>query len=108
MHDQPTRGNKILDLIFITNPSLIKSSISIPGISDHDIVATDIETKPHYQKTNPRKCYIYSKANWKDLNNDLEKLSSEIYAMYDTGSNTQTLWGTFRSKLNKHLNDHIP
>jgi hypothetical protein len=43
------------------------SSIRIPGISDHDIVATDIETKPHYQKTNPRKCYIYSKANWKDL-----------------------------------------
>jgi hypothetical protein len=44
----------ILDLIFTANPSLIKSSISIPGISDHDIVATDIETKSHYQKTNPR------------------------------------------------------
>jgi len=90
------RGNKILDLIFTTNPSLIKSSFSIPGISDHDIVATDIETKPHYQKTNPRKCYIYSKANWKDLNNDLEKLSSEIETMYDTSSNTQMLWDTFR------------
>jgi hypothetical protein len=55
VHDQPTRGNKILDLIFTTNHSLIKSSISIPGISDHDIVATDIETKPHYQKKQPKK-----------------------------------------------------
>ena len=99
VHDQPTRGKKILDLIFTANPSLIKSSISIPGISDHDIVATDIETKSHYQKTNPRKCYIYSKANWKDLNNDLQKLSSEIETMYDTGSNTQTLWDTFRYEI---------
>ena len=41
VHDQPTRNGKLLDLVFTTNPSLIKSSVSIPGISDHDIVVTD-------------------------------------------------------------------
>jgi hypothetical protein len=46
------------------NPSLIKSSTNIPGISDHAIIITDMETQPHYQKTTPRKRYIYSKANW--------------------------------------------
>jgi hypothetical protein len=46
------------------NPSLIKSSTNIPGISDHAILITDMETKHHYQKTTSRKRYIYSKANW--------------------------------------------
>jgi hypothetical protein len=48
------------------NPSLIKSSTNIPGISDPAIIITDMETKPHYQKTTPRKRFtdIYSKANW--------------------------------------------
>ena len=36
----------MLDLVFTSNPSLIKTSVSVPGISDHDIVITDMEIKP--------------------------------------------------------------
>ena len=50
IHEQPTRGENMLDLVFVSNPSLMKSSVSVPGISDHDIVVTDFETKPYYQK----------------------------------------------------------
>ena len=50
VHDQPTRNGKLLDLVFTTNPSLIMSSVSIPGISDHDIVVTDADIKPIYTK----------------------------------------------------------
>lgn len=50
IHDQPTRADNMLDLVFTSNPSLIKTSVSVPGISDHDIVITDMEIKPHYQK----------------------------------------------------------
>ena len=64
VHNEPTRENNLMDIIFTMNPSLIKSSTNIPGISDHAIIITDMETKPHYQKTTPRKGYIYSKANW--------------------------------------------
>jgi len=56
VHEEPTREKNILDLIFTSNASLTKSSTSIPGISDHVIVVTDI--KPHYQKSNP---HIWSK-----------------------------------------------
>ena len=48
IHDQLTRNGKLLDLVFTTYPSLIKSSVSIPGISDHDIVVTDVDIKPVY------------------------------------------------------------
>ena len=46
IHDQPTRADNMLDLVFTSNPSLIKTSVSVPGISDHDIVITDMEIKP--------------------------------------------------------------
>ena len=75
IHEQPTRGENMLDLVFVSNPSLMKSSVSVPGISDHDIVVTDFETKPYYQKTPSRKCYIYGKANWDQLNKSLENMS---------------------------------
>ena len=50
IHNQPTRADNMLDLVFTSNPSHIKTSVSVPGISDHDIVITDMEIKPHYQK----------------------------------------------------------
>ena len=75
IHEQPTRGENMLDLVFVSNPSLMKSSVSVPGISDHDIVVTDFETKPYYQKTPSRKCYIYGKVNWDQLNKSLENMS---------------------------------
>ena len=55
IHDQPTRNGKLLDLVFTTNPSLIKSSVIVPGISDHDIVVTDVDIKPVYSSQNLKK-----------------------------------------------------
>ena len=43
VHNEPMRENNLLDLIFTMNPSLIKSSTNIPGISDHAIIITDME-----------------------------------------------------------------
>jgi hypothetical protein len=43
IHETPTRGNNLLDIILTSNPSLIKSSINAPGISDHDMIITDCE-----------------------------------------------------------------
>jgi hypothetical protein len=40
---EPTQKDAVLDLFFISNPSLVKSLQTIPGISDHDgIILTDI------------------------------------------------------------------
>ena len=40
IHEQPTRGENLLDIVFTTFPTLVKSSVNIPGLSDHDIVVT--------------------------------------------------------------------
>ena len=46
IHEQHTRGNNQLDIVLTTNSSLIKSSNNATGISDHDMVVTDCDTKP--------------------------------------------------------------
>lgn len=38
-----TRENSLLDLVFTSNTSQVKSSVSLPGISDHDVVVTDMD-----------------------------------------------------------------
>ena len=63
VHTEATRQKSLLDLVFTSNPSLVRSSITVPGIADHDMVVTDIDTKPHYVKQQKRKCYIFSRAN---------------------------------------------
>ncbi|XP_062576944.1 uncharacterized protein LOC134238855 [Saccostrea cucullata] len=108
IHDQPTRGDNLLDLVFTANPSVIKSSVSVPGISDHDIVITDLETKPHYQKTASRKIYIYSKANWENLKASLRNLANNISKLQSEGKNIQDIWEFFKSSIHKILDKHIP
>ena len=46
VHDQPTRDLNMLDLVFTNNPSTVKTSTSIPGISDHAMIVTDIDIIP--------------------------------------------------------------
>ncbi|CAC5403688.1 unnamed protein product [Mytilus coruscus] len=61
LHEEPTRESNLLDLVFTTNLSLMKTSTNIPGISDHAIIITQLITdthiKPYYSKSIPRKVY---------------------------------------------------
>ena len=50
VHDQPTRDLNMLDLVFTNNPSTVKTSTPIPGISDHAMIVTDIDIIPQYVK----------------------------------------------------------
>ncbi|CAC5371135.1 unnamed protein product [Mytilus coruscus] len=108
IHETPTRGNNLLDIVVTSNPSLIKTSSNAPGISDHDMIVTDCDTKPHYQSKKPRKYYIYSKAKWEDLHKDLTILSTNITEMYHTGATVQELWDKFKTDLYSNLDNHIP
>ena len=108
IHELPTRGENLLDLILTSNPSLIKSSTNAPGISDHDIIITDCETKPYYQSKRPRKGYTYHKANWEELQKELINLSANINEQYQNGATVEDLWNTYKNGLFKHMDKHIP
>ena len=54
IHTEARHEKNILDLMFTWNPSLSKSSSSIPGIYDHAITISDFDIRPHYTET-PKK-----------------------------------------------------
>ena len=59
----PTRGSNILDLVFTSNPTLVKSSVSIQGISDHDIIMSHLYTKPNTASLKACTCYNLESLN---------------------------------------------
>ena len=50
-----------------------------------------MDTKPYYQKTFPRKSYIWRKVNWQKIEEDLEHLTDQIKKTKNQ-ANTEELW----------------
>ena len=108
VHDKPTREENLLDLVLTTNPSLIKSTNNTPGISDHDIVVVDSDTKPYYAKQKPWKCFMFSKAKWDQLKANVKEISAEIVRLDKCGSPIHHLWQIFKTDLMKAIEANIP
>ena len=108
IHHEPTRLTNTLDLIFTSNPTLVKSSKSVPGISDHNIVVSDFDIKPHKSKEQQRKVYKFNKANWDRINDNIEILSKDINDHYINGTCVEDLWEKFKSSLLTIVNEHVP
>ena len=54
LQKDPTRQDKVLDLLCTSNPSLLKSIETVPGISDHDgIAVADFYLRAHVNKKAP-------------------------------------------------------
>jgi hypothetical protein len=108
IHDQSTRETNTLDLIFASNPSLKKFSLSIPGCSDHDAVVADFDAKPLKSRAKPKKCQLFSKANWDKISEDLKPLGNEIGAMKRDGADTNSMWEAFKSAIKNAVSKHVP
>ena len=63
MVTSPTRGQNILDLFFTTNPTLVNKTSILSGLSDHDIVLVEVNSRPEIIKQVPRDTPLYKKAN---------------------------------------------
>ena len=67
VHKEPTREENILVLLITNKPGLIKSSHSVPGISDHCAVVTELDIDPPYRRTKPPPVRQFKKANWEAI-----------------------------------------
>ena len=108
IHESPTRENNMLDLVFTTNPTLVKSSISVPGLSDHEAIVTDIDIKPVYSRQQRRKIYKYSQANWDQLKQDCVKTSSDTIDKANSGATIDETWETFKEGILHSMDNNIP
>ena len=69
---QPTRKGNILDLVFTTNPNLVKNVQVVEGMSDHDAVLVDITLKPSINRKQPRKVFLFKKCDMESARNYLK------------------------------------
>ena len=75
---EPTRETNTLDLLVTNNPTLINRTQVLPGISDHDVVFTEIDVSPKKNVQKPRKIPLYKKADWERLNHHCQGLLDDI------------------------------
>ena len=109
INSTPTRGENILDLLFTSHPSLMKSTYVTPGISDHDILIMDTDLKAQTRKGKPRKIYLYQKGNITGLNNNLAQASSKFAELNSsTPMPLETNWQFFKETIFKAMDEHIP
>ncbi|CAC5423219.1 unnamed protein product [Mytilus coruscus] len=84
--NEPTRGTNTLDL-FITNyPDSFRRTEVIPGLSDHDIVYTEVDRIPAKLQQKPRKIFLYKKARWQNVKDDLHNIKVTAKSLYDIKS----------------------
>ena len=102
VHMEPTRGKNNLDLFFTTNLSLLKNSTVVPGISDHDMVVTDCELRPIYNRPKPRKTFQFSKANWDKIKCATKKFRSAFEKTFSQNT-VETNWCLFRDFVHSTL-----
>ena len=108
VHNSSTIESKLLDLVLTTNPTIVTHSVTVPGISDHDIIVTDFDVKIQYQNKQRKQIYQFARAVWESLNDDFNTLSNKIKTQYNTGACIESLWSTFKNTQTESIDKHIP
>ena len=106
---EPTRNSNILDLVLTTSPDLIKSTIVCEGMSDHDLVITELDLKIKPPKKKPRKIFLFKRA---DVDRLRENISSNLEVLRHTecesASELDDLWIKFKSTILDAVEQNVP
>ena len=105
--DEPTRGNNILDLAFVSDPSFVEDCrIDEPfGMSDHKSVVLSVRFPVSRQNTLTRKIYLYSQGDYKSLSNELRDINWEN--KFNKNS-VNDCWMLFKNTYNDLVDTFIP
>ena len=104
----PTRGDKVLDLVFTTTPDQITNIDTVSGMSDHDAVTVQLDTTVKYARKKPRTVYLYRKGNMEGLKEDMEIFKDSFFQSNPLDRDVETNWTSFKDELFKQMNKHIP
>ena len=104
---EPTRKDRTLDLFFTNQPNMVQSMQTLAGISDHDIPVADCKLFPSYNKKAPRKVYIYKKANWPKIKEEILTFQEEYMKLYKERS-VDANWNDIKRNVTSAMDKHIP
>ncbi|CAG2220727.1 unnamed protein product [Mytilus edulis] len=96
-----------LDLFFTNNSSLVNKTEVIPGISDHEIVYIESNLKPRRAKKQPRKVFLYKKANTEQIKEKINNIHLNDITNLENLTMDE-LWDNFKTKVLKTMEESIP
>ena len=108
MVEEPTREKNILDLFITNRPSLMKSCTVSPGLSDHHMVVTQNYIIAQRRKPLPRKIYLWKRANYTMLKENVTNLEKEIRDKYQEKVTINELWTFFLKKIREIQDKCVP
>ena len=103
----PTRGDNILDLFLIDNPTLVKSVEIKPDIADHNAVLSEVFIKPQVNKQKPRLMYMYKKADWEGFGNHMLSFQESFLVSHE-GKSNNLHWDEFKGALQSGIELFVP
>ena len=107
--EEPTRKDNTLDLFLTNRPNKVLRVDVPPGVSDHDIIFTELDMRPVKQKQKPRRVPIYRKADWEPMKEDMRSLHNDMEVLYNSETKgVNEMWEIFRDTLQHSINSHIP
>ena len=106
---EPTRGDNILDLCFISHPSFINQYKIVSGFSDHEVVIIEIFYNIPINKR-PKKCvYYYNRADWDTLHEEMTEISRYYFEQNENNNRSvEDNWNYICDNLLKAINTYIP
>ena len=82
---EPTRITEtsaaVLDFVFVSIPDKVQNCSVLPGISDHELVLTDIQVCLKHVEKPKRKIYLYNKGDFDSFRIDLVKFKQDFFEM---------------------------
>ena len=105
---QPTRFQNILDLFLLNYPNELHNLYIMLRMSDHNIVSADFCIKLKILKQVPREVYLYHKANWDMIYQNMIHLWNDPLFLNDETSTAEQLWTEFRDTAIHGMNQYMP
>ena len=104
----PTRQMNTLDLVATNKPSSIITIQSLAGVSDHDMFFFEVRSQVKTIKQPPRSIYMYDRANWDALREELHVALTIDHVDTPEGTDVEQLWSKFKSSTVQVVNKYIP
>ena len=105
--EDPTREDSVLDLFCTNKPGLVKSTSTIPGISDHDIIAAHCDIRARHTRKAPRKIHMFSKADWTKLKEE-SKIFCDDFLQRHVDRSVEENYSPLKQHLTDIIKKYIP
>ena len=108
--DRPTRGENLLELFFTNKDSLVQHANVKPGISDRDYVEKMCDIKPARVKSPPRKVFLWKKANYQAISDDITVVDARLNARPHPScpEDVDANWNLLHSTLLESIERNVP